>query len=88
MYFITFSFTAGKWYSMDEFLEKSMNTHQKVNMKEVEHCIAIEYITADMVECLVINPTCVFSKLFGRGIICNHPLRKEIAVRTRELSRN
>ncbi|MEI7905923.1 MAG: hypothetical protein WCI84_01055 [Bacteroidota bacterium] len=64
----------------------STNTPLEGNMEEVENCMAVGYLTVDMVECLVINPSCVFSKLYGQRIECVHPLRKHIVKRTHKIS--
>ena len=47
-----------------------------------KNCKAVQYMFIDIVECLVGNSKCPFSKNFGYGLTCNHSLRKEIAKRT------
>ena len=61
------------------------NDEKKINdYQSIENCKAVQFVSIDIVECLVRNSKCLFSKSFGSGWSCQHPLRKDIVKQTRE----
>jgi hypothetical protein len=63
----------------------NLNNEKKSNDSQPnENCKAVQFVTIDIVECLVENSKCAFPKSYGKGWYCTHPTRKEIAKRTQD----
>ena len=52
--------------------------------EDLPKCNAKEIVKGELIECLESKRLCDYFLNFGGGIFCTHPLKLEIAKRTRE----
>ncbi|KAF0153609.1 MAG: hypothetical protein FD143_141 [Ignavibacteria bacterium] len=65
------------------FVNLIQNNDILKNEEDVPKCSAKIYIEGKMVQCLESRPICQHYLNFGEVLFCNHPLKLEIADRTR-----
>ena len=66
---------------MPDYLSTNENIKGEVDLPK---CNAKEIVKGELVECLESKPLCEHYFHFGDGLYCKHPLKLEIAKRTRE----